>query len=101
MKLYSDMVSDRYIRSDEWERRASQGTAVGRCHCGALLSCRKADRPAYSTVTYRDVFCTAGHEATLTGSEYKGKVLQTGRTQVDISEARHEPALRVIEGGKT
>lgn len=99
MKLYSDMVSGTSINAAEWERRAAAGTAVGKCRCGGLLTARPAERPAYSSVTYRDITCTHGHEASITGEEYKGKTLAVGRAHVDITEARHAPDLRVIRGG--
>lgn len=100
MRLYSDMVSGTAINKAEWERRAVSGTAVGKCRCGGILTARPAESPAYSSATYRDIVCTNGHEASITGDEYKGKTLIVGRAHVDITEARHTPDLHVIRGGR-
>lgn len=100
MKLFSDMVSPTGdIDSDLWDYRAAHDIAVGKCRCGSLLGARPAERPAYSTVTYRDLYCANGHESSIT-SGYTGATIPVGREQVDISEARHERTFRVIEGDK-
>lgn len=89
MRLFSDIVNtEGEIDEQLWEYRAAHGVAVGKCRCGALLSGRAADRPPYSTVTYRDVFCVNGHEGSITHG-YKGSTIPVGREQIDISEARH------------
>lgn len=99
MRLYSDLVVRGRIDVEEWERRAASGMAVGKCRCGGLLSARPAEKPQWSSVTYRDIVCSNGHEASLTSDVYEGRVIEVGRAHVDITEARHE--LRVIREGES
>lgn len=89
MRIFADLVDqDGAVRAELWESRSATRTAVGRCHCGLMLTGRPAEQPPYSAVTYRDVACPAGHESTIVG-RYQGPTLGTPPATVDHSEARH------------
>lgn len=89
MRLFADLVDqDGMVRAELWESRSTTRTPVGRCHCGHMLTGRAAEQPPYSTVTYRDVTCPAGHESTIVG-RYQGRTLGVPPATVDTSEARH------------
>ena len=90
MRLFADLLEDDHetINADLWESRASTGTPVGKCGCGRPLTARPAEQPPYSAVTYRDVHCTNGHEASIVG-RYQGRAIGYPAGVVDVTTARH------------
>lgn len=77
------------IRSAEWDRHARQSVPVGRCsRCGGLQFGAVTQRDW--GLVYRDVSCHNGHEATIPGSRYKGRV-EPGAEQltIDRTQALH------------
>ena len=92
VRLFADGLEDDHsgeIKPLLWESRAATSAAVGKCSCGLLLKARHAERPPYSTAVYRDVYCAAGHEASIVGT-YKGKTIGTPPGVIDTTTARHQ-----------
>lgn len=90
MRLFADALEDDHsgeIKPLLWESRASTGAAVGKCSCGLLLAARHADRPPHSSAVYRDVYCAAGHEASIVGT-YKGKTIGAPPGVIDTTAPR-------------
>lgn len=88
MRLHAELVdTDGHVNPDRWEDRARLGTPVGRCDCGQPLTGRPADAPEHSSVTYRDVYCPAGHERTIVG-RYTGRTIDPPPGVVDITAPR-------------
>ena len=91
MRLFADLLEDDHsgeIKPLLWESRAATGAPVGKCGCGRPLTARPAERPPYSAVTYRDVHCTNGHEASIVG-RYQGPAMGYPAGVVDVTAARH------------
>lgn len=90
VKLFADLLEPdgHTINADLWETRAATSTAVGKCGCGLFLTARPAEQPPYSAVTYRDVYCPAGHEASIVGT-YKGPAIGIPAGGIDRTTARH------------
>lgn len=90
MRLFADLLDpEGLVVADRWERYVTTGRAVGKCHCGLYLSGRPAESPDYSAVTYRDVVCPAGHEASLVGP-YRGRSIPALPSIPDTTTSRRE-----------
>lgn len=90
MRLFADLLEDDHetVNAALWESRAATGTPVGKCGCGRPLIARPAEQPPYSAVTYRDVHCSNGHEASIVG-RYRGRAIGYPDGVVDVTTARH------------
>lgn len=91
MRLFADLLEDDHsgeIKPLLWESRAATGVAVGKCSCGLMLAARHAERPPHTTAVYRDVYCHAGHEASIVGT-YKGATITVPPGSIDRTTSRH------------
>lgn len=92
VRLFADLLEDDHsgeIKPLLWESRAATGAPVGRCGCGLSLAARPTERPPHTTAVYRDVYCAAGHEASIVGT-YRGATIGVPPGTVDTTTARHQ-----------
>ena len=90
VRLFADLLeSNGEIKAALWDSRAETGAAVGKCGCGLMLAGRPAESPSFSNVTYRDVFCPSGHEASIVGT-YKGATIGVPPGTIDVTTSRKQ-----------